>query len=150
MLKKSALGLFAAVFIVNIAAAAIYLTSVIGRDLSIPETAIEFQEAVYGGNYEAMWELSAEPYRGGRTRDEFIEWARHNTPPATRVIDWTVVDEHTDTTAQAHTRIQLSNGEIVTHLLLMTRTGSGWKVTHYEEYSGDWPPDELPLAPDVG
>ena len=146
MLKKSALTLFAAIMAVNIVAVALYLTSVMGRDLSIADTAIDFQEAVYGGNYEAMWDLSTEPYRAGRSRDEFLEWARQNTPQPTRIFDWTVLDERADGIARAHTRMQLEGAGIVTHELMLEKVGDEWKIAQYSEYSGEWPPDEPPLA----
>jgi hypothetical protein len=146
MLKKSVLGLFAAIIIFNVVMAVLYLTRTLNRDLSIPDTVIEFQEAVYGGNYEAMWDLSAEPYRAGRTRDDFLEWARQNAPPLTRIFDWTVLDERTDGLARAHTRMQLAGDGVVMHELMLTRVEDEWKVTQYREYSGEWPPDEPPLA----
>ena len=150
MLKKFAVGVLLAVIVINIAGAAAYLISVQGRDLSIADTAIEFQEAVYGGNYEAMWDLSTEPYHAGRTREEFIEWARDNTPAPTEIFDWTVLDERTDGQARAHTLMQLAGGDVVMHEIMLTKVEDEWKVTRYGEYSGEWPPDEPPLASQRG
>ena len=63
MLKKFALGFIAAGVVLNVVIAVVALTSTSDRDLSLPDTAIDFQQAVFGGNYEGMWDLSAPEFR---------------------------------------------------------------------------------------
>ncbi len=145
MLKKLTLGVILAFVLLNVVIAIFAFMATRNRDLSIPDTAVEFQQAVFGGNYEAVWDLSAPEYRNGLTREQFIERQRENSPEIDRLFDWTVLNESSGDIAQAHTRIQLANGGIQTHLLMMRKIDGEWRVTEYGVYDGPWPPDEAPL-----
>ena len=147
MRTKAAIALFATVILVNVAIAVFVFVSTRDRDLSIPETVIDFQQAVYGGNYEAMWDLSVEPYRSGLDRQQFIDRARDTAPPLTRINDWTVLDEHSGEVARAYTRMELATGDIVTHSVELHRVDNHWRVSDYSIYSGDWPPPVVVAGP---
>lgn len=146
MLKKTTLGILAAVVALNVTLAVIALVSTRDRDLSLPDTAVEFQQAVFGGNYEAMWDLSAPEFRDGLTREQFIERSRENAPPQDRLFDWTVLNETSGDIGRAHTRIQLALGGIQTHHMMLRRIDGQWRVTAYEDYGGPWPPIESLLT----
>ncbi len=145
MLKKFALGFLAAVIVLNVTIAVIALTATRDRDLSIPDAAVDFQQAVYGGNYEGMWDLSAPEYRAGLTREQFIERSRQNAPTPDRLFDWTVLNESEGDIARAHTLIQLAQGGVQSHRMMLRRIEGEWKITEYAPYEGAWPPDEPPL-----
>ncbi len=146
MLKKLALGFIGIVVAVNVTIAVIALTSTRDRDLSLPEAVIEFEQAVFGGNYEAMWDLSAPEFRDGLDREQFIERSRENAPPQDRLFDWTVLNETSGDIARAHTLIQLASGGTPTHRMLLRRIDDDWRVASYEDYDGPWPPQEPPLS----
>ncbi len=146
MIKKIALGFIGAVVILNVAIAVIALTSTRDRDLSLADASIEYEQAVVGGNYEEMWDLSAPEFRDGLTRSQFIERARENAPPADRMFDWTVLNETFDDIARAHTRVQLASSGIQTHRIMLRQIDGQWRITAYEDYDGPWPPQEPPLA----
>lgn len=146
MLKKFALGTIAASVLLIVVIAVVAFVSTRNRDLAIPDTAIEFQTAVFEGNYEALWELSSPEYRQGRAREEFIEWTRLNAPPPDRVFDWTVLNERSGDIARAHTRVQLASGGISTHRMMLRNIDGEWRISEYEGYDGAWPPDEPPLT----
>lgn len=116
------------------------------NDLTTADTAIEFETAVYGRNYEAMWDLSAGEYRQGLTRDEFIEWARQNTPTPRAIFDWTALNETAGDVARVHTHFQLSTGDLITNRMMLNRIDGEWRIVSYEPYDGSWPPIEPPLA----
>ncbi len=146
MFKKFALGLIAAFVALNIVIAIVAFISTRDRDLSIPDTVIEFETAVFGGNFETMWDLSAPKYRDGLTREQFIDRSRETAPPADRLFDWTVLNEASGDIARAHTRVQLASGGIQTNRMMLRKIGKEWRVTEYESYDGLWPPEELPLS----
>jgi hypothetical protein len=146
MLKRSTLGIIAAFVVLNGVIAIIAFLRVQDRDLSIPDTVVEFEQAAYGGNFEALWDLSTSEYRQGRTQAEFIEWARQNTPAQDRIFDWTVLNERTGDFARAHILVQLASGEMAAHRMLLERTEGRWRVSDYTVYEGDWPPVEPPLS----
>ena len=146
MTKKIAFAVFVAFVLLNVALVTVALVSTRDRDLSVADTAIEWQEAVFGGNYEAMWDLSAPEFRDGRSRDEFISQVRQSAPPQDRLFDWTALNEKSGDIARVHTRVQLVKGDIETHRMLMRNIGGEWRVTEYEAYEGSWPPNEPPLA----
>jgi hypothetical protein len=145
MLKKSALVLIAAFVALNIVIAIVAFVTTRDRDLSIPDTAIAFQEAAFGGNYEALWDLSTLEYQKGLSRAEFIEWARDNTPPPDRIFDWTVLNEQSGDIARAHILVQLASGGTAAHRMMLRDIDGQWLVNEYSPYDGVWPPIESPL-----
>ncbi len=146
MLKKLALAVLAVVVVLNLVLVAIALLSSRDRDLTVADTAIEFEEAVFGGNYEAMWDLAAPEFRDGLTREQFVQRARENAPPQDRIFDWTALNETADDIARTHTRLQLARGGINTNRMLMRNIEGEWRITDYRSYEGPWPPDEPPLS----
>lgn len=146
MFKKFALVFIAAVVVLNVVIAIVALTSTRDRDLSLPDTAIDYQQAVLGGNYEGMWDLSASELREGLTREQFIERARIEAAPPDRMFDWTVLNESEGDIARAHTLIQLASGGTQTNRIMLRNIDGEWRITSYEEYDGPWPPVEPPLA----
>ena len=148
MLRRPVLGLIAAAVVLNVVLVTLAITGTLGRDRAAPETVMDFQRAVYGSNFEAMWDLSAEPYRGGRTRPEFLAWARANTPAPVNIFDWTALTDFAGDRARVHTRMQLADEEIVDHRLMLVRRDGRWHVAEYAPYSGPWPPVEPPLQAD--
>lgn len=146
MLKKSALGIIAAVVVLNVVIAIIALTVSRDRDLDIPDRVVEFQNAVLGGNYEGMWDLSAPEFHDGLTREQFIERARQDAMPPDRMFDWTVLNEDSGDIARAHSLIQLASGGTQTNRFMLRNVGGEWLITSYESYEGPWPPTEPPLA----
>lgn len=146
MLKKFALGIIALVVLVNVVLVAITLFSNRGRDLSVSDTAVAWQEAVFGGNYEGMWDLAAPEFRDGLSREQFIEQAREEAPPQDRLFDWTVHNEVVGDVARVHTRVHLARAGIETHRMMMLNVDDEWRITEYESYAGPWPPEEPSLA----
>ena len=142
---KLALGLVVA--LVLVIAVIVATTIIISRsnDLSIADTAIDFETAVHGRNYEAMWDLSAGDYRRGLSRDAFIEWARENTPEPSILYEWTALNETAGDIGRVHTHFLLSNGDLVTNVMALNRIDGEWRVISYAPYDGPWPPDETPL-----
>jgi hypothetical protein len=146
MFKVFALGTIASFVALIVVIAIVAFITTRNRDLTIPDTAIEFQMAVFGGNYEALWDLSSPEYRAGRSRDEFIDWARFNVPQPDRLFNWTVLNEREGDIARAHVLVQLASGGTATTLILLRKIDGDWRITAYENYEGAWPPDEPPLA----
>ncbi len=145
MLNKFALGTIAAAVVLSVVLAIVAFVSTRDRDLEIPDTAVEFQTAVFGGNYEALWELSAPVYREGRTREEFIEWARATVPPPDKLFNWTVLNERAGDIARAHILVQLGSGGTATNRMMLRNINGEWRISEYQSYDGAWPPDEPPL-----
>lgn len=145
MLKKLSLGTIAALVLLNVTIASVALISTRDRDLSLPDTAIKYQQAVIGGNYEGMWDLSAPELRDDLTREQFIERARQEAEPPDRMFDWTVLNEISGEIARAHTLVQLASGGTITHRIMLRDIDGEWMVTAYEPYDGPWPPLEPPL-----
>ncbi len=143
MVRKLGLYLIAAIIVGNIAFVAVFLTT--DRDSALPDDVMDFERAVYGANYELMWERSTGEYRAGRNRQQFLDWARESTPSPEAIFNWTVVNEKSGELARSHTRIQLATGEIVMHRLLLNKVGDEWHVAEYRDYTGAWPPNEPPL-----
>lgn len=146
MLRKSAVAFVAATVLIMAALVVFVIIQARGRDLSIADAAVQFETAVYGRNYEAMWDLSAGGYRRGLSRDEFIQWARENTPEPTLVYEWTALNESAGDLARVHTHFLLSSGDLVTNVLMLNRIDGEWRVVSHEPYDGPWPPEEPPLA----
>ena len=146
MIKKIALGTIAGVVLLNVVIAIIALTTTQDRDLAIADAAIEFHQAVLGGNYEGMWDLSAPEYRDGLTRDEFVERARELAPSPGRMFDWTVLHEESGDLARAHTLVQLASGGTESRRIMLRNAEGEWRITEFDEYVGPWPPNEPPLT----
>lgn len=146
MLNKFALGTIAAFVVLMAVIAIVAFVSTRNRDLAIPDTAIKFQTAVFGGNYEAIWELSSSEYREGRTREEFIEWARLNTPQPDRLFNWTVLNERQGDAARAHVLVQLASGGTAMNRMVLRKIDGEWLISEYRVYDGPWPPEEPPFG----
>jgi hypothetical protein len=132
MKKKLVVGIFGAFVLLNVVIAVIAFVSTRDRDLDIPNTAVDFEKAVYGGNYEAMWTLSAPEYRAGMTRDEFLEWARSNAPAPDVVTNWTARSEPDGDIVLVHTLVELGRGGTAANTLTLTRINDQWKISSYE------------------
>ncbi|MDA0676999.1 MAG: hypothetical protein O2788_03215 [Chloroflexi bacterium] len=132
MKKKLVIGIFGAFIFLNVLIVLIAFISTRDRDLEIPNTAVDFQKAIYGGNFEALWTLSAPEYRAGMRRDIFLEWARANAPQPDVITNWTVRSEPDGDIALVHTLVELGRGGTAEHTLTLVRVDGEWKISKYE------------------
>jgi hypothetical protein len=136
MKKKLVIGIFGALIFLNVLLALIAFISTRDRDLEIPNTAVDFEKAMYGGNYEALWTLSAPEYRAGMSRDVFLEWARANAPQPDVITNWTIRSEPGGDTALVHTLVELGRGGTAAHTLTLVRIDGEWKISKYDATPG--------------
>jgi len=145
MPRRLALGIIGAFVLLMVVITLVAFFSARGRDLALPNTVADFQKALYGGNYEKMWDLSAPEYRGGLDRAQFIERARAAAPTQTIVDDWSVSAEDSGDAAHAWSLVKLRSGGTAMHEISLRRIDGEWRITAHAPYDGPWPPDEPPL-----
>ncbi len=145
MLKKLAIAFFVCIVVLNLVIAAFAFGRTRDRDLSAPNTAIEYQVAAIGGNYELMWDLADPELRSGLSREEFIEQARAEARAPANVLDWSALTETAGEIARVHTLVELTGGVRELHRIMLQMTDGEWRVSDYEPYDGPWPPNEPSL-----
>lgn len=140
MPRRLALGITGAFVLLMVAITLVAFFSARGRDLALPNTVADFQKALYGGNYEKMWDLAAPEYRDGLDREQFIERARATAPTPTIVDDWSVSADYMGDAAYAWSLVKLRSGGTAMHEISLVRIDGEWQVTSHLPYEGPWPP----------
>ncbi|MEX0761703.1 MAG: hypothetical protein WD208_04935 [Dehalococcoidia bacterium] len=110
-----------------------------GSGLGAPGAVMDYERAVYSGDYSRMWNLASESLRAGQSKEDFINRAQATSPGSERILDYAVQTNFLGDSAVSHSRLELESGQTAMHRLSLERVGGRWLIAGYEDYSGTWP-----------